>query len=72
VGQEMGLNIAKTKFMVFSRQPYLNASLHLKWTDVERVSNFKYLGCYITEQLDPDKEIICRLESARATFQKMR
>lgn len=74
VGQEMGLNInvAKTKFMVFSRQPYLNASLEVNGQNIERVSSFKYLGCYITEQLDPEKEVRCRIESARATFKKMR
>ncbi|XP_030745252.1 uncharacterized protein LOC115874285 [Sitophilus oryzae] len=70
----MGLNInfSKIKFMVFGRQPYLNASLQINGQNVETVSNFKYLGCYITEQLDPFKEIRCRIESALTIFQKMR
>lgn len=68
----LNINVAKTKFMVFSRQPYLNASLQINGQNVERVSSFKYLGCYITEQLDPEKEVRCRIELARTTFQRMR
>lgn len=73
-GQEMGLNINinKTKFMVFSRQPHLDASLQINTKNIDRVTQFKYLGCYITEQLNPDREIRCRIETARTTFQKMK
>lgn len=73
-GREMGLkmNVTKTKFMIFSRQPHADASLQIDQRDIERVAQFKYLGCYITEQLDPDKEIKCRIETARTTFMKMR
>lgn len=74
VGRDIGLNIniAKTKYMIFSRQFYVNAELQINGKCVERVPHFKYLGCYITEQLNPDKEIKCRIEIARITFQKMK
>ncbi|KAH1011116.1 hypothetical protein HUJ04_000552 [Dendroctonus ponderosae] len=73
-GQEMGLNINinKTNFMVFSRQPHPDAALQMDTKNIHRVARFKYLGCYITEHLDPDREIGCRIETARTTFQKMK
>ncbi|EFN75584.1 hypothetical protein EAI_05092, partial [Harpegnathos saltator] len=39
---------------------------------MERVPYFKYLGCYITEHLDPDKEIKCKIEIVQIIFQKMK
>jgi len=41
------------------------------WDNIERVPCFKY-SCYITDHFDPDKEVKCRIELTRATFQKMR
>jgi len=63
--QEMGLNIniTKTKFMVFSRQPYNDAALQINGQNIERVPCFKYLGCYLTEHLDPDKAVKCRISN---------
>ncbi|KAL3283434.1 hypothetical protein HHI36_006579, partial [Cryptolaemus montrouzieri] len=36
---------------------------------MERVEKYKYLGSILTEQLDPDTEIRCRIETARNCFQ---
>lgn len=73
-GSKMGLNInvSKTKFMIFSRERHENAHLILNNSVIERVQRFKYLGSIITENLDPDIEIKCRIETARTTFQRMR
>lgn len=74
VGETQGLkiNIGKTKFMIFSRQPHNGTTLELNGSQIERVSKFKYLGSIITEDLNPDCEIKCRIEIARATFNNMR
>lgn len=71
-GQRAGLNINKTKLMVFSRLEHDSVFLHLDGRRIERVNSFKYLGCLITEDLDPDREVKCRIESARTTFNKMK
>lgn len=58
--------------LVFSRQNHDPASLHLDDKQIERVTSFKYFGCLIIEDLDPNREITCRLEYARTVFNKMR
>ena len=68
----LNINIAKTKFMVFSRQPHGSPSLHLYGRQVGRVESFKYQGCIINDQLNPYNEIKSRIESACFTFNKMR
>lgn len=72
--EEMGLNInvSKTKFMIFSRSSHENVQLELNLKPIERVRKFKYLGSYITEDLNPDTEIKCRIEAARTAFFAMK
>ena len=73
-GVELGLNInaKKTKWITFGRLEHPGLSLTLNGVSIERVDRYKYLGTIITKTLDPDTEIKCRIESARATFNKMR
>lgn len=39
---------------------------------LKQVRMHKYLGAWINEKDDPDEEICCRIEQARAAFVKMR
>ncbi|XP_071581636.1 uncharacterized protein [Temnothorax nylanderi] len=70
----MGLkiNTNKTKMMIFSRASHEGALLHLDGVRIERVASIEYLGCLITEDLDPDREVRRRIEIARGVFNKMR
>jgi len=66
-GLKINIGIGKTKFMIFSRQPHNGTTLKLNGSQIE-LSRFKYLGSICTEDLNPDCEIKCRIEIARATF----
>lgn len=72
--KEFGLkmNISKTKFMIVSRsrREYDNAAIIADNASIERVNSFKYLGCWLHEEWDSDKEIKCRIEMARNAFCK--
>jgi len=74
VGETQGpkIKIGKTKFMIFSRQPHNGTTLELNGSQIERVSKFEYLGSIVTEDLNADCEIKCRIEITRATFNNMR
>jgi hypothetical protein len=39
---------------------------------VEQVKEFKYLGCYITESMDPEVEVKRRCSYTHASFEKMK
>lgn len=73
-GERLGLKINsdKTKVMIISRTPAVNSNILVNGKNIQRVPKFKYLGSWITEDLDPDTEIRCRIEQARATFMNMR
>jgi Reverse transcriptase (RNA-dependent DNA polymerase). len=68
----MKINTTKTKVMVISRNPNLQANITIYGKPIEQVARFKYLGCWLTDNLDPDLEIRTRIEMARATFLKMK
>jgi len=74
VGKTQGLkiNIGKTKFMIFSRRPHNGTTLELNGSQIERVSRFKYPDSFVAEDLNPDCEMKCRIEIARATSNNMR
>ena len=36
--------------------------------NVERVNHFKYIGCSISQSLDPNEEITAKIEIARSAF----
>ena len=50
---KLSLNIAKTKFMVFSTNPYLN-EVKLKFEDhnIEQIEHFKFLGTWLDPKLN--------------------
>ncbi|XP_055384420.1 uncharacterized protein LOC129614059 [Condylostylus longicornis] len=63
------INIDKTKYMVVSRKNNINNTrLFTDNKTVERVTKFKYLGCWLNESWDSSDEIRCRIEVARAMF----
>ncbi|VEN57771.1 unnamed protein product [Callosobruchus maculatus] len=74
VGDRYGLkiNTTKTKILIISKtpEPPVDISIYGKRIDVEE--KFKYLGTWITNNLDPEVEIRSRIEQARATFNLMR
>lgn len=74
VGDSMGLkiNTTKTKVMVINRNPGQLTDVVVYGTPIARVSKFRYLGSWISEDLNPDVEIRARIEMARANFLKMR
>lgn len=73
-GSECGLslNIKKTKFMVISKDNNIQpGQLVIDNQQIEKVTNYTYLGTNINERWDHSVEIKCRIEKARATFVKM-
>ncbi|CAG9834529.1 unnamed protein product [Diabrotica balteata] len=60
VGEEISIKINSniTKFLVFSRDPHPDAKLQLNGVQVEKVHKMTYLGTVITDQLDPNIEIV--------------
>ncbi|CAG9836171.1 unnamed protein product [Diabrotica balteata] len=49
------INSNKIKFLVFSRDPNIDAKLQLNGIQVEKVHKMTYLRTVITDQLDPDR-----------------
>jgi len=72
--KEFGLNInnKKTKYMIISRNkvPHSNSFISINNEPIERVTSFKYLGCWLNENWSSEKEIKCRIEMARGAFFK--
>lgn len=68
------MNAKKTKFMIISRNktPYDNVAIKISNKIIERVHSFKYLGSWLYEKWDSNKEINCRIEMARSTFFKFK
>lgn len=74
VGDRYGLrvNAAKTKILIISKTPEPLANITIYGKRIEVVEKFKYLGTWISNNLDPEIEIRSRIEQARATFNVMR
>lgn len=68
----LNMNIAKTKFMVVSRDQNIGRDAVLTFNDlpIEKVQKFKYLGTWLTEDWTSETEIKCRIEHARSSFIK--
>ncbi|KAI5707314.1 hypothetical protein M8J77_000030 [Diaphorina citri] len=68
------LNTSKTKFMIVSRKKknLHNITLKAYGVDLERTSNVNYLGSYINDDWDIQKEIKIRIEKARTSFFKFK
>ncbi|CAG9827720.1 unnamed protein product, partial [Diabrotica balteata] len=58
--------------MEFTKAQNIKVKLVLDNTEIEQISSYKYLGAWITEDTDQTKEIRCRIEIARSTFNRMR
>ena len=73
-GDAFGLkiNTEKTKTMVISKNPNMNTNITIYNKRIEQVDKFKYLGCWLTKDLNPETEIRCRIENARSAFLKMK
>ena len=68
----LSINKTKTKFMVISKMEVPdNQDLRLDGEALERVTKFKYLGCWINEELNPDMEVRSRIEQSRSAFIKL-
>lgn len=66
------LNVKKTKYMIVSRKTVRPLSIKAYGTELERIKAITYLGCYVNENWEAEKEIRIRIEKARSTFQKMK
>ncbi|CAG9831855.1 unnamed protein product, partial [Diabrotica balteata] len=69
---ELTINIKKTKTMVISKRGKVITKIQIKNEDIEQVDKIKYLGVWITEDLNPKSEIRSRIEQSRASFLKMK
>lgn len=58
--------------MVVSKTSVAQTNLLVYGKSIEYVSKFKYLGSWITENLNPEKEIVCQIEQATKIFLNMR
>ncbi|XP_060519890.1 uncharacterized protein LOC132698058 [Cylas formicarius] len=70
----LNINSNKTKFMIISRDrvPYVNAQLVVDGMALERVKKYRYLGSWLYDDWDNDKEIKARIEIARSYFLKFK
>jgi len=70
----MGLriNISKTKIMQISCNPNNYFNINTYGSPIDQVTKFKYIGSWISEDLNPEIEIRSRIKQARANFIKMR
>lgn len=68
------INTNKTKHMIVSKTPISETLTPLSLNNkiIDRVKSYKYLGCWLNENWESEKEIRTRIEIARNTFQKMR
>ena len=66
------INTEKTKTMVISKNKNVNTNITIYNKRIEHVNKFRYLGCWITSDLNPETEIRCRIESARSAFLRMK
>ena len=55
------INVAKTKFMVLSKNGNMQCKIQLDNTTIEQVESFNYLGVYITSDGRCAKEIRYRI-----------
>nr|CAH7728610.1 unnamed protein product [Callosobruchus chinensis] len=58
--------------MVVSTDNLPNVDLQLNGKQIERINKFKYLGSMVDDQWNPELEIRCRIEQARATSLKLK
>ncbi|CAG9834829.1 unnamed protein product [Diabrotica balteata] len=75
IGEQYGLsiNVKKTKTMIVSKTSiHPPMALNVNGNIIENVEKFRYLGCWITKDIDPDIEIKSRIEQARNVFLKMK
>ena len=54
---EFNIDEKKTKWMIISRDPGQNTKIIVINKEIEKVKEFWYLGCIITENLSPEFEV---------------
>lgn len=68
----LSINEKKTKWMIFSRDFDLSAKIVINKKEIEKVKEFQYLGCIITENLSPEVEVKQRIVQTKTTLLKMK
>ena len=68
----MKINIKKTKTMVISKNQNVTIPFTINGEILEMVNGFKYLGAWIGCDMNPDREIRCRIEMARHGFMRFK
>lgn len=66
------INLNKTKYMIVTKTPRTNIQLVVNNTNIERVDSYKYLGTWVTSDIDQTKEIRTRIETARSAFVRLK
>lgn len=69
---DMKINVKKTKVMVVSRNVSVSATIVVDGQPVEQVKQFKYLGCWLTEDGRDLVEIKTRIGMAKTAFSARR
>lgn len=64
----MEINIKKTKVMIMNAKGRIKTTLKLDGVDLERVTRFKYLGSWITDDSRCEVDLRARVELARVAF----
>ncbi|CAK1588781.1 unnamed protein product [Parnassius mnemosyne] len=68
----LSINTRKTKYMTVCKTPPANPSLLCNGQPLQKVSKYKYLGCWVDDTADHSLEIRCRIEQARNAFFKVK
>ena len=68
----LNMNLGKTKFIVFTKNPDPNVQLIVNNQSIDRVYQYKYLGTLINSNNDFSKELKARIENARRAFINMK
>ena len=67
---DLKINVDKTKVMVVRKKESEPFTLQVGGRNIERVSQFKYLGTLVNEKWNSDLEVKSRVEQARQAFLK--
>ena len=70
IASQVGLLINRTKTKIFETLTSPN-TITLNGNDIEKVNNFTYLGCYISNDGNITKEVKIRIAKTAAIFRKL-
>jgi Reverse transcriptase (RNA-dependent DNA polymerase) len=66
------INLNKTKVMIVTKKINAHVNIKIGNNNIEQVTSYKYLGTWVQQNWNHRKEILARIEYARAAFIKMK